>query len=67
MLLTKPEIIKKLCDLCTHVNSKVFDYTLATDCFCDKPEDENYRFNQEVLEFIRQAVSEKISKEGSNG
>ena len=64
MFLTKDEIVKQLCELCTDVNSRVFDYTVATDCFCNKPEDENYRFDEEVLEFIKEAIEEKIKRGG---
>lgn len=61
-MLTKQQIIKELCTLATEVNEKVFDYSVATDCFCTKDESSDYRFNQEVLDFIKAAVVAKIKK-----
>lgn len=61
-MLTKQQIIEELCTLATEVNEKVFDYSVATDCFCTKEESSDYRFNQEVLDFIKAAVKEKIKK-----
>jgi hypothetical protein len=60
--LTKQQIIKELCTLSTEVNEKVFEYSVSTDCFCTKDASSDYRFNQEVLEFIKAAVVEKIKK-----
>lgn len=62
-MVTKQETIEELCGVATKVNDKVFDYSLATDCFCTKEESSDYRFEERVLEFIKEAVNEKIDRE----
>ena len=62
MLLTKQQIIEEFCTLATVVKGKMFNYSVATDCFCTKEESYDYRFESEVLDFIKEAVNEKIKK-----
>lgn len=61
------EVKQELCSLCTEVNEKVFGFTYAADCFCgDKVCDHSgYRFDKEVLEFIKDAVKEKINAQSN--
>lgn len=61
-MLTKQQIIEEFCTLATEVNDKVFGYSVASDCFCTKDESSDYRFEEEVLDFIKDAVKEKIEK-----
>lgn len=59
-MLTKQQIIEEFCTLATEVNEKVFDYSVATDCFCTTEDSCDYRFEQEVLDFIKDAVKGKV-------
>lgn len=61
--LTKQEVIESFCNLATDVNSTVFDYKLASDCFCGAPCSGDYRFDSEILDFIVDAVQNKIEGE----
>lgn len=58
-MMEKQEVIERLCDLCADVGEH-FEYYYAADCFCDD-DDKDFRFEEEVLEFIENAVKEKIS------
>ena len=66
MLLEKEQVIKELCKLCTNVNDEVFRYSVATDCFCTKEDSCDYRFDEEVLTFIKDAVLFKIKNDKEN-
>lgn len=65
------EVIERLCKLQEEVQS-VFEYQNAADCFCGKgvywnmigydgTYDNGYRNDGKALEFIEQAVREKLS------
>jgi hypothetical protein len=58
----KQEVIEKLCELCDHVADKKFGWELSADCFCGKKKiaDEHFKFDEEILNFISEAVEEKI-------
>lgn len=62
--MTKERIIERLCALATEVG-KAHNSTLAHDCFCGHPDslvapDQDFRF--EVIDFIEEAVREKIAR-----
>lgn len=66
------EVIDRLCKLQTEVTEALNDYTFAADCFCGKggfwdtngfdPE-RDYRNDGRSLEYIEQAVREKIERD----
>ncbi len=68
MRLDREEVVKRLCALSSTVMTRRFGCDLAADCFCEdarqrRPDRiDEYRFDQEVLEFIEQAVKEKLEK-----
>lgn len=64
----KSEVIEALCVLADKVGEHKFKHTVASDCFCQKvgPPDELFRFDEEVLQFIKDAVDEKLNKEKSH-
>ena len=59
----KDEVIEDFCRL----SSKVSDHLgnqFAADCICKCVHNESYfQFEEQVMDFIREAVEEKISKE----
>lgn len=59
------EIISTLCALCSDVGRKVFDHQEAHDCFCTVTQT-NFQFSQKILDYIRTAVEEKMSREGKS-
>jgi hypothetical protein len=67
--MTKDEVIRELCRIASTVGCAT-DNIHATDCFCDERKpfrwiDDNFRFDSEVIEFIKIAVSEKISQQSA--
>lgn len=64
----KLEVVDALCVLADKVCKHKFNYTVASDCFCQNGgPDELFRFDEEVLQFIKNAVDEKLNKEKSHG
>jgi len=60
--MTKQEVIESFCRLAMVVSGEVFKYQESVDCFCrDGKEPGGYCFSHKVLEFIEQAVDEKIA------
>lgn len=67
-MLEKAEVIEALCILADKVGEHKFNHTVASDCFCENGDPEEYfRFDEEVLQFIKDAVDEKLNKENSHG
>jgi len=63
----KSEVIEALCELADKVGEHIFNHTVASDCFCENGgPDELFRFDEEVLQFIKDAVDEKLNKEKSH-
>lgn len=55
----REDVIKKLCVLCTKVGeSEHFDNKYAHDCFCG--EKEAFQFDRKILDFITDAIDEKL-------
>jgi hypothetical protein len=62
--LGKGEVVKRLCKLCKHVESTVFNGTTPCDCFCIPQREENsFKFDEMILAFVESAVYEKIEKQ----
>lgn len=62
MNLDKSEVIERLCELASKVGEVRFKHKIPHDCFCEdnNPTQENFQFDEEVLEFITDAVNEKL-------
>ena len=58
MITDRKIVIERLCALATNVGADVFNHVLAHDCFCD--EDENFCFDEKVIEFIEDSVYKAI-------
>ena len=59
----KQEVITRLCALASVVGDKEFQNRHAHDCFCHKSLMEcGFQFSDNVLEFIEQAVHEKLNR-----
>lgn len=57
----RDEVIAKLCQIVSAVYDAKADYSKASDCFCkDSP---FFQHEGETIEFVRQAVAEKLAKE----
>jgi hypothetical protein len=65
MLLSKQQVLERLCFLANSVMNGAFACQHSADCFCGVVNDvlpENWRFESEVLEFIEQATQEKLRR-----
>lgn len=74
---TPHDVIRALCEIKGEVAEKVYDYHYASDCVCGDPrsiiwgEDTewpnswrgSFRHDDEVIDFIRDAVREKIERQ----
>ncbi len=60
---TKEETIERLCKIVTKVGEH-FEHTYAHDCFCHEadPNWDDFRCDDEVLDFIEEAVNEKLEE-----
>lgn len=61
---TKQEVISRLCALASEVGREVFDNMCASDCFCieSKTFENDFLFDDIVLEWIEEAVRAKIDR-----
>lgn len=63
----KSEVIEALCILANEAGEHRFNHTVASDCFCQySGPDESFLFDEEVLQFIKDAVDEKLNREKSH-
>ncbi len=60
---TKEETIERLCKLVTKIGEH-FEHRYAHDCFCHEadPNWDDFRCDDEVLDFIEEAVNEKLEE-----
>ena len=60
---TKQDVISRFCALASEVGEEVFLHKYAHDCFCgnNKTFENDFRFDDIVLEFIEDAVRAKIA------
>lgn len=59
---SKKEVIERLCKLASYVAAQ-HGWRIASDCFCHQSGTEEYdgfRVDEETIEFIEQAVNEKL-------
>ena len=52
-----------LCRLVSDVNKEIYNYVHATDCFCRPRQDGAYIHDPEVLEWIIEAVEQRMERE----
>ena len=52
-----------LCRLVSDVNKEIYNYAYATDCFCRPRQDGAYIHDPEVLEWIIEAVEQRMERE----
>lgn len=62
--MNRQESIEHACQTVGLAYRSMADYSNPSDCFCNTPNGWNYQNAGEVLEFVRQAVIEKLTREG---
>ncbi len=59
--MNREEVISRMCKLASKVNTEKFKWSLPSDCFCEESTGSfSFQFDEEVLEFIEQAVKDKL-------
>ena len=64
---TRDEVIKEMCSIVALAYRSIGDYSHASDCFCcesKETQDWRYRNDGRIVEYVRQAVVEKLEREG---
>lgn len=61
--MTQEETILEFCKLLSRVNTEVFNSQHAANCFCGDNPSFSYENDGVALDFIKQAVQEKIDRE----
>ncbi len=57
------EVIKELCKIASEIGEHL-KHAVPHDCFCiNKSHDYSFRFDDDILEFIENAVKDKIKSE----
>lgn len=56
------EVISALCDLASEVGRKVYGSKVSHDCFCQESKGSDFHFDPVILEYIRNAVREKMNR-----
>lgn len=57
-------IVERLCKIGGKVAQEKFDWGKAADCICPSEKDDlTFNYDAEVIEFIEQAVQEKLARE----
>lgn len=65
--MTKYEVRAALCELADEVMRRKFDCMHPADCFCRENSHRDvipYQFSEAVMDYIRDAVREKMTREG---
>lgn len=63
--MNKSEVFNALCELCSEVNTEVFDGNVGSDCLCESKHDaylHDFRFDPLILGFIQSAVRVEIAR-----
>jgi len=62
--MTREQVLSKLCCICALVYNHKKDASKSFDCFCDTGMFKGTSWeNESIIEFIKEAVEEKIEKE----
>ena len=64
--MTRDDVLRELCALASKVGAELFNDDYSHDCFCAEriADDTDFRFERSVMDFIKQAVEEKMVREG---
>lgn len=57
----RKEILKGLCELARTVAEDKYNWSEAADCFCGVDPKADFQFSPRVMDFITQAVKEKLN------
>ena len=62
MYIDREEVTIRLCELAVKVGKTKFKYVLAHDCFCSERSgnDKDFRFDEDVLDYIVEAVNMRL-------
>jgi len=62
--MNKDQVIKRLCALSSNVGSRKFKSSIPHDCFCEDGKNScfSFQFDEQIIEFIEQAVNEKLNR-----
>lgn len=61
--ITKQEAIEQLCELSSTVGALAFRHKIPHDCFCEESKGkfcESFQFDQRIIDYIKEAVEEKL-------
>jgi hypothetical protein len=58
----KDDVIEQFCELATLVGDNVYHNKYAHDCFCPSLIKPNFQFDSQIIQFIKDAVKEKIAR-----
>lgn len=64
--LIKEQTIEQLCELASTVGTVKFNHEIPHDCFCTLDEGkfcESFQFDQAIIDYIKEAVDEKLYNE----
>lgn len=64
----KQEVVNRLCSIVSTIGKEHFKSKEAFDCICHKnlsmiPKVENFQFSESILDFVEEAVKEKMKRE----
>jgi hypothetical protein len=62
--MTREEVIEHLCDTVGIVFHSIKDFSSTSDCFCGKCYTGNFQHSGKTLEYVREAVIEKLKADG---
>lgn len=66
-LATREQVAEAFCVMAGVVNTNVFQFSVATDCFCvvgdQFPKMPSFHWDRQAWEFIAEAVQEKLDRE----
>jgi hypothetical protein len=67
-MIDREKVVKRLCMLSGGILNTVYGYHIPGDCFCGENQktwtwEDGYRYDEKVIEFIEDAVREKIAAE----
>ena len=65
--MNRDEVIKRFCALSSEVTGVVYEWKHAADCFCEYAALEGYRFDEQVMQFIEDAVYKAILEAQNKG
>jgi hypothetical protein len=67
-VMERQQVLEALCVIAREVQYAKFHYAISADCFCglNKMTWGNYEFSPQVIDFIREAVNEKLAREAKD-